>query len=64
MTPAPNIHDVMSSIAARQKEMEVINHIIKELLTKVKHLTSRHDELKSLNHLDNILLKELQNGTD
>jgi uncharacterized protein YoxC len=64
MTPTPDIDEVMTAIATRKKEMEVINHIIKELLTKVKHLTSRHDELKSLNHLDNILLKELQNGTD
>ncbi len=65
MNNTPTIYDVMSSIASRRREMEEIHVIIKELLNKVKQLNQRHDELKSLNFLDDILLKELtSNGTD
>ena len=60
MNEAPSIYDVMASIAARKREMDNIHNIVKELLNKVKQLNQRHDELRSLNFLDNILLKELQ----
>jgi hypothetical protein len=58
----PTIYDVTSSMASRRKEMEEIHDIVKELLHKIKKLNQRHDELKSLNFLDSILLKELQNN--
>jgi hypothetical protein len=65
MNNTPTIDDVMSSIASRKREMETIHVIVKELLKKVKQLNQRHDELKSLNFLDDILLKELEtNGTE
>ena len=65
MNNTPTINDVMASIASRKREMETIHTIIKELLNKVKQLNQRHDELKSLNFLDSILLKELEtDGTD
>jgi hypothetical protein len=60
MNQSPTIYDVMSSIASRRKEMADIHNIVKELLHKVKKLNQRHDELRSLNFLDSILLKELQ----
>lgn len=50
----------MSSMASRKKEMEDIHIMVKQLLKKVKQLNQRHDELKSLNYLDEILLKELE----
>lgn len=56
----PTKYDIMSSMASRKKEMEDIHILIKELLKKVKQLNHRHDELKSLNYLDEILLKELE----
>lgn len=59
------VYDVMASIASRKKEMEEIRIIVNQLLKKIKQLNQRHDELKSLNFLDDILLKELKsNGTD
>jgi hypothetical protein len=65
MNNTPTIDDVMSSIASCKREMETIHVIVKELLKKVKQLNQRHDELKSLNFLDDILLKELEtNGTE
>lgn len=60
MTTSPTIHDVMFSIASRRREMDLIRENVKELLYRVKKLNQRHDELKSLNFLDAILLKELK----
>lgn len=62
---SPTIYEVTSSILSRKKEMEEINMIVKELLDKIKKLNQRHDELKNLNFLDAILLKELKtDGTN
>lgn len=54
----------MQSMASRRKEMENIRITIAQLEKKVEELNKRREELKSLNFLDNILLKELYNGTD
>lgn len=55
----PSKYDVMSSMASRRKEMDEIDMVIKELTKKIKELTQRKDELKSLNFLDSVLLKEM-----
>lgn len=66
MNNPPTVYEVMVSIAARKREMASIHIIVKELLSKVKKLNQRHDELRSLNFLDDILLKELntKNGSN
>lgn len=64
MNQAPTIEEITISMASRRREMSDIHDIVKELLNKVKKLNQRHDELRSLNFLDSILLKELQeNGS-
>jgi hypothetical protein len=57
-------YDLMSSMASRRKEMDVIDHIVYEMEHKIKKLKEHREELSSLNFLDNILLKELENGTN
>lgn len=59
MTPSKD--DLLRSIASRNREMDEIHDMIKAHLRRVKQLNQRHDELRSLNHLDNILLKEIEN---
>jgi hypothetical protein len=60
----PTVYDVMSSIASRRKEIEEITLIVEEFEHKIKRLNQRKTELKNLNLLDTVLLKELQNGTN
>lgn len=61
----PSKYDVMSSMASRRKEIEEIAIIVQEFEKKIRKLNQRKEELKSLNYLDNILLKEMEtNGTD
>ena len=60
----PTKDEILKSMSSRSKEMEDIDFSIKQLVKKIKQLSKRKDELKSLNILDEILLKELNNGTD
>jgi len=60
----PARHDILSDIASRLREMDEIDHVVRELLQKVKKLTRHREELKCLNTLDHILLKDLEDGTD
>ena len=60
----PSKYEILQSMASRKKEMEDINKHISTLEEKIKSLREKHEELKSMNFLDAILLKELYNGTD
>jgi len=60
----PSKYELLQSMASRKKEMEDINKLVAQLEEKIKFLREKHEELKSLNFLDNILLKELYNGTN
>ena len=60
----PTKHEVMASIASRRIAIEEITVVINELEKKIIKLRQHKEELKSLNFLDNILLRELKDGTD
>lgn len=60
----PTKYEVMASIDARRLEIENINHTISEFEHKIKKLNQRKQDLRNLNSLDIVLLRELENGTD
>jgi len=60
----PSKYEILQSMASRKKEMEDINKHNSTLEEKIKSLREKHEELKSMNFLDAILLKELYNGTN
>ena len=60
----PTKYDLLEAMATRRREMEDIGILVTNLEEKIKQLKEKREELKSLNFLDNILLKELYNGTD
>lgn len=60
----PTKYEILQAMASRRKEMEDIGRIVGELTKKIEELKQRREDLKNLNFLDAILLKELYNGTD
>ena len=60
----PTKYDLLQAMASRRREMEEIGILVTNLEEKIKQLKEKREELKSLNYLDGILLKELYNGTD
>lgn len=60
----PTRYELLQTMASRRKEMEAIDNVVVQMEEKIKQLRDKREELKSLNFLDNILLKELYNGTD
>jgi transcriptional regulator NrdR family protein len=60
----PTKNDVIASINSRRVEIENITIIISELEQKIKKLNQRKIDLKNLNLLDTVLLKELNYGTN
>jgi len=60
----PTKYDILQAMASRRREMEDIGKLVENLEEKIKQLKEKREELKSLNYLDAILLKELYNGTD
>ena len=60
----PSKYELLQAMASRRREMEDIGKLVENLEEKIKKLKEKREELKSLNFLDNILLKELYNGTD
>jgi hypothetical protein len=60
----PSKYELLQAMASRRREMEDIGKLVENLEEKIKQLKEKREELKSLNFLDNILLKELYNGTD
>ncbi len=60
----PSKYELMQSMASRKLEMESLWKTIVQLEEKIRDLKERREELKSLNFLDSILLKELYNGTN
>ena len=59
----PTKYEVMASIDARRLEITNITNTICELEQKIKKLNQRKIDLKNLNLLDTVLLKELQHET-
>ena len=61
----PTKYEVMASIDSRRVEIEHIANTISELEHKIKKLNQRKQDLRNLNSLDIVLLRELEdNGTD
>jgi hypothetical protein len=60
----PTKYEVMASLSARREEIASITIIVGELEDKIKKLNQRKTDLKNLNLLDTVLLKELNDGTD
>ena len=60
----PTKYEVMASINARRLEINNIANTIRELEMKIKKLNQRKQELRNLNSLDIVLLRELEDGTD
>jgi ribosome-associated translation inhibitor RaiA len=60
----PTKYELLQSMASRRREMEAIDNVVVQLEEKIKNLKEKREELKSLNFLDHVLLKELYNGTD
>ena len=60
----PTRYELLQAMASRKKDMETIDNFVSQLEEKIKRLKEKREELKSLNYLDDILLKELYNGTD
>ena len=60
----PTRYELLQAMASRKKDMETIDNFVSQLEEKIKRLKEKREELKSLNFLDDILLKELYNGTD
>jgi hypothetical protein len=60
----PTKYEVKASIDARRLEIENITSNIRELEIRIKKLNQRKTELRVLNSLDIVLLRELEDGTD
>ena len=60
----PTRYEVMAAIDARHIEIESLTKIIAEMELKIKKLNQRKQDLRNLNSLDIVLLRELQDGTD
>jgi len=60
----PTKYELLQAMASRRREMEAIDNVVVQMEEKVKQLKEKREELKSLNFLDHILLKELYNGTN
>jgi hypothetical protein len=60
----PTKYEVMAAIDARHIEIGNLTTIIAELELKIKKLNQRKQDLRNLNSLDIVLLRELQDGTD
>ena len=60
----PTRYEVMASIDARHIEIDNLTTIIAELELKIKKLNQRKQDLRNLNSLDIVLLRELEDGTD
>lgn len=58
----PTKYELIQSMDSRKREMENIETTIAQLEDKIKKLKKHKEELKGLNFLDSILLKELYNG--
>ena len=61
----PTKYEVMASIDSRRVEIDNITNTISEFEHKIKKLNQRKQDLRNLNSLDIVLLRELEdNGTD
>ena len=60
----PSRYEIEQSMATRRAEMEAIGEIISQYERKIRHMQRRREELKALNFLDAILLKELNDNTE
>jgi len=63
-TPTPSKYEVMASIDARRLEIDNIANTIRELEIRIKKLNQRKIDLRILNSLDIVLLRELEDGTN
>jgi len=57
-------YELLTSIATRRRQMETIEENITQLEKRITKLKEQKEELKTLNFLDEILIKELYNGID